>query len=88
MPSNPEPELTHAERAVARELSRIYNRRADIPQESVPADHTDEAIAVVAAVRDLIAAEALRAEADTIELALPSEEAMPTMFVVPAHLQR
>ncbi len=49
--------LTPAERAAAIELSRIYNRRDDIPIELEPADHADEARAVVAAVRPLIAKE-------------------------------
>lgn len=48
-------------------------------------DFYDEARAVVAAVENIVAAETLRAEADTLEHAVQSED-VPTMFVVPAHL--
>jgi hypothetical protein len=74
MPSNPEPTAA-AETLVA-----------DLLEEMGDADYADVARVVVAAIRPLIAAEALRSEADTLERAVPSEDAMPTMFVVPAHI--
>lgn len=61
-----QPPLTAAERAAARELSRIYNRRDDIPVELEPADFADEARAVVAAVRPILAAEALSQAAERV----------------------
>jgi hypothetical protein len=51
-------ELTLEELAAAEVLSRIHNRRVDIAQESEPADHADEARAVIAAVRSYIEADA------------------------------
>jgi hypothetical protein len=53
-----------AEQAAAEVLSRTYNRRVDIPEESEPVDHADAARAVVAAVRPTIAAETLHWVAD------------------------
>jgi hypothetical protein len=49
--------LTEVEAAAARELSRIHNRRDDIPIELEPADFADEARAVVAAVQPILLTE-------------------------------
>jgi hypothetical protein len=83
MPSNPEP--TAAEKAAAMAIVEHWTPLDGDPDLTVE-DVADEARAVVAAVRNLLAAEALRAEADILERAVPSEDAMPTMFVVPAHI--
>lgn len=80
-------EMTPAEQAAAEALEREYLDGAFDPA----ADDIDEGIglaarAVVAAVRPIVAAETLRAEADNLEGAVPSEDAMPMMFSVPAHI--
>jgi hypothetical protein len=74
--------LTAAEKAAAKVL--LYEEGSEWAENTER--HIELAQVVVAAVRPIIAAEALRAEADTLERAVQSEEAMPTMFVVPAHL--
>lgn len=58
---------TPAEAAVARELSRIYNRRDDIPIELEPEDFADESRAVVAAVEPRLTIAALERTVAAIE---------------------
>jgi hypothetical protein len=81
-------DLTDAEQAIADSLYRVYRDTADgvFTHAQGAAEFAAEARVTAAAVRPLLAAEALRAEADILERAVQSENAMSTMFVVPAHL--
>jgi hypothetical protein len=82
MPSNPEPKLSDAEKAAAKVL--LYEEGSEWAENTER--HIELAQVVVAAVRPIIAAEALCAEAENLERAVQSEEDMPTMFVIPAHI--
>jgi lysyl-tRNA synthetase class II len=59
--------MTEAEQAAAGVLCRVHNRRVDIAMELEPADFADEARAVVAAVRPILAAETLENMAIRLE---------------------
>lgn len=75
---SPEPELTEAEQAIHVAIC-----------EGSPEDCKDwrgRCVKAAEAVRPIIAAETLREEADNLERAVPSADAMPNLFVVPAHI--